>query len=51
MERALQILLFVALIMIGISAALAIRAHYIVWRYAPQLERLPRNRPETPPTE
>lgn len=41
MDKVLQVFLFVALMLIGVSAALSIRAHYRVWRYAPPQERLP----------
>lgn len=47
MERSLQVVMFLALILIAVSAALGIRAHYLVWRYSPPQERLPRG-PATP---
>jgi hypothetical protein len=47
MERFLQVIMLLALIAVGVSALLSIRAHFIVWRYSPPMERLPRG-PETP---
>lgn len=41
-ERFLQVILGVVLLLVGVQALLTIRAHYIVWRYSPQAERLPR---------
>lgn len=46
MERFLQVFTVLVLAVIGVSCLLSIRAHYLVWRYAPEKERLPRPRPE-----
>lgn len=48
MERFLQVIMVLALILIGISAALSIRAHVLVWMYQPPMERLRRGPEETP---
>lgn len=42
MERFLQVVAFTALVLIGISALLSIRGHYMVWKYGPLQERLRR---------
>jgi len=42
MNRLLNVFVIFVLIMVGISATLGIRAHYMVWKYSPDRERLPR---------
>ena len=42
MERFLQVIMVLALVLIGVSAALSIRAHILVWMYQPPMERLRR---------
>jgi len=42
MEKLIRVIAFVALIAVAISAVLSIRAHYMVWKYSPRQERLPR---------
>jgi len=50
MEKFLQVIMVLCLLAIGISAVLSIRAHFLVWMYAPPMERLPRGpqAPESP---
>jgi len=42
-DKALQTIMLLCLILVGLSALLSIRAHYMVWRYSPLKERLPRS--------
>jgi hypothetical protein len=42
MERVSRVIILLVLMAVGLSAVLSIRAHYMVWRYSPNQERLRR---------
>jgi hypothetical protein len=42
MERLSRVIILLVLAAVGLSAVLSIRAHYMVWKYSPPRERLPR---------
>jgi hypothetical protein len=41
-ERVTRLIVLLVLMAVGLSAVLSIRAHYMVWKYSPPRERLPR---------